>query len=356
MALTALLHLAYLAAGTAATWKGSDFLEGAAQRLSDHYALPPLVQGSLVVAVGSSFPELVTTVGSTVVHGEFELGMAAIVGSAVFNILVIPGVAVLVGGPLQHHVRLVYRDALFYLTAVAVLLLAFSFAVIYDPVEAAGLTGRLTRPAASVPLLLYGLYLFLQQQETMDARDGPVTGNGGGRGEGGEIDEGNRGSGADGSAHRDWALLAAGMALVVVGVEGLLRTAIWLGDVLETPSFVWGATVVAAATSVPDALLSVRSARAGEGDVSLGNVLGSNVFDLLVAIPAGVMVAGSVPVDYRLVAPLMGFLTLATVVLFTLLRTGLELTRGKAWILMGLYGLFVLWVVLESRGWPGWLP
>lgn len=337
------LHMAMLAAGTLATWKGSGLLEGAAQRLAAHYTLPPLVQGSLVVAVGSSFPEVVTTVGSTVVHGEFQLGMSAIVGSAIFNILVIPGLAGLVGGPTEYDVRLVYRDALFYLTAVAVLLLAFSFAVIYEPVEGRDLTGRLTRLGAAAPLALYGLYLFLQQQETEEARDeDPVS----------DPTEGD----ASGSPARSWGLLAAGMLLVVAGVEGLLRTALWLGEVLGTPSFVWGATVVAAATSVPDALISVRSARAGEGDVSLGNVLGSNVFDLLVAIPLGVMVAGSVTVQYRLAAPLMGVLTLATIALFTALRTDLELTRTEAWALMMLYGCFVGWVVLESRGWPGWLP
>jgi cation:H+ antiporter len=360
------LYATVLAVGTAATWKGSGYLEGAAQELSTHYALPPLVQGSLVVAVGSSFPELVTTVGSTVVHGEFELGMSAVVGSAVFNILVIPGLAGLVGGPTEHDVRLVYRDALFYLTAVAVLLLAFSFAVIYDPLADAPLGGRLTRRTAVVPLALYGVYLFLQQQEIREgapsgpgageegAPSGPRAGAAGDSGEPAPTTDGDGGAAA--SPGRSWLVLAGGMLLVVVGVEGLLRTALWLGDALDTPSFVWGATVVAAATSVPDALVSVRSARAGRDDVSLGNVLGSNVFDLLVAIPLGVVVAGAVPVDFRVVAPLMAALTLATILLFTLVRTGLALTRREAWLLMTTYGVFVLWVVLESTGWPGWLP
>ncbi|MDX1494852.1 MAG: hypothetical protein R3253_12365, partial [Longimicrobiales bacterium] len=150
------------------------------------------------------------------------------------------------------------------------------------------------------------------------------------------------------SVPRAWGTLVVGVAMVIAGVEGLLRVAIGLGDLLGTPSFLWGATVVAAATSVPDAIISLRSARRGDGDVSIGNVLGSNVFDLLVAIPAGVLIAGAAVVDYTVAAPLMAFLTLGTVVLFTALRTDLSLTRWEGWLLLSLYAVFVLWLALET--------
>ena len=84
--------------------------------------------------------------------------------------------------------------------------------------------------------------------------------------------------------------------------------------------------------------------------VSLSNVLGSNIFDLLVAVPAGVLVAGATTVDFGVAAPLMGMLTAATVVLFATMRTDLRLDRWEAWLLLGLYGLFLIWVVLESLG------
>lgn len=347
----ALIYAGILVVGAVLTWKGSRILSRSANRLSARYELPLLVQGTLVVAVGSSFPELVTTVGSTLVHGDFELGMATIVGSAVFNILVIPGLAALVGEDLGHDIRLVYRDALFYLTSVAVLLLAFSFALIYQPVEGPGLQGTLTRPLALVPILLYGLYLFLQHQETVEmGREGadslePPE----------DAREPRREAAGDGSALRDWALLAGGIVLVVLGVEGLLRTALWLGEALDTPSFLWGATVIAAVTSVPDALVSVREARRGAANVSLGNVLGSNIFDLLVAIPVGVLVAGASTVDFAVAAPLMAYLTLATVVLFAAMRTRLTLNRAEAWWLLALYGIFLAWLGLETAGVTGWI-
>ncbi|MDZ7714066.1 MAG: hypothetical protein U5L06_13645 [Rhodovibrio sp.] len=78
-------------------WLGSGILEAASERLAAVLSAADIVQGAIVVAIGSSFPELSTTVISSLVHGEFELGVAAIVGSALFNILVIPGLAGLSG-------------------------------------------------------------------------------------------------------------------------------------------------------------------------------------------------------------------------------------------------------------------
>ena len=339
MALEAVAYLLVLLVATGLTWKGSDLLESSAGRLATRYRLPSLVRGTLVVAVGSSFPELTTTVTAAAIHGEFELGMASVVGSAVFNILMIPALSAFAGRKLTYDIRLVYRDAQFYLTSVATLLLAFSFALIYEPVEGEALTGTMTRWIALVPLGLYGLYLFLQQQETRGESAQSV-----------KQDEGSEPDPEETTALGDWLRLLLSLALVVAGVEGLLRVALWLGDTLGTPSFLWGATVVAAATSVPDALISVRVARRGDGDVSVGNVLGSNIFDLLVAIPAGILVAGAYAVDYAIAAPLMGFLTLATIVLFATMRTGVALSRREGGLLLALYLAFVGWLALETAG------
>ncbi len=87
-------------------------------------------------------PELASVLLATLRHGEFELGVGAIVGSAVFNLLVIPGVSVLVGGRMDTNRDLVYKEALFYMLAVAVLLLTFSLAVIYYPGSENALAGR----------------------------------------------------------------------------------------------------------------------------------------------------------------------------------------------------------------------
>ena len=322
--------VAVVLAAAGLIWVGSGWLEGAAERLSAHYGLPAVVQGSIVVAVGSSVPELASVV-LTALAGAFEMGVGAIVGSAIFNVLVIPAVAgILTDDPLDVNRTVVYKEAQFYMLAVSVLLITFALGVIYHPVAGDPLVGAVTRPLALILVGLYGLYVFIQWQdvgdhEADDAPDGVAVG-------------------------REWAKLAAGLLLVVVAVESLVGAIEGLNAAFGIPEFFAGATVLAAATSLPDALISVRAARGGRAVTSLGNVLGSNTFDLLVAIPVGVLIVGSAPVSFAVAAPMMGVLTLATVLLFTLLRTDLVLTDAESYALLAAYLAFVAWIAGETVG------
>jgi cation:H+ antiporter len=328
---TTVVHVAVIVVTTVMIWFGSTWLESSAERLSAYYGLPAVVQGSIVVAVGSSFPEL-TSVVVTALGGSFGLGVGAIVGSAIFNVLVIPALSgIATGGPLGANRTIVYKEAQFYMLAVSALVITFALAVIYSPVEGGtALDGTVTRPLALIPLLLYGLYLFIQWQDVGDY----------------ESDD----SGGDVAVLREWGRLAVGLLVILIAVELLVGGVEGLNATFGIPEFLAGVTILAAATSLPDALVSVRAARDGRGVTSLGNVLGSNTFDLLVAIPVGVLIAGSAPVSFTVAAPMMGILTVATIILFTVLRTDLTLTTAESCALLIAYFVFVGWVVGETVG------
>ncbi|WP_192918647.1 sodium:calcium antiporter [Salinigranum salinum] len=327
------LLILFTVVGSALAWKGGDYLVRSSERLGGHYGLPPVVQGAVIAAVGSSFPELSSTVIATLRYGAFELGVGAVIGSAVYNILVIPAVSALAGeGRLASNRDLVYKEAQFYLLSLAVLLLAFTLSVLYNPVEGtdATLDGTMTWLLALVPLSLYGLYVFIQYHDSVDhrrtARRRPV------------------------AVGKQWAILAGSLVVILAGAELLVRAAVGFGDLFGTSTFLWGLTVVAAGTSIPDTFVSVAAARVGNASVSLANVFGSNVFALLVALPAGVLAAGSVVVDLGTVVPMMTFLTFASVAFFAVLRTELLLTTRESYLLLGLYGVFIAWLVAESAG------
>ena len=325
--------VAFVATGI--LWKGSDWLDHSSEGLSTYYELPDIVQGALVVAIGSSFPELSTVVISTIIHGEFDLGVAAIVGSAIFNILVIPAVAALVTkNPLESNRDLVYKEAQFYIISVAVLIITFSFAAIFNPIEAEEgngvILGEMDRFLALLPLLLYGFYIFIQYQDTMDY-------------------ESERESSTINPV-KEWGMLIVSLMVILIGVELLVRSAIEFGNILGTPSFLWGISIVAAGTSIPDAFVSIKKARKGDAITSMANVLGSNIFDLLVCIPLGVVIAGAAVINFSVAAPLMGALTLATLFLFSFLRTDMILGKGEAVGLLLFYLLFLLWMGLENFG------
>jgi cation:H+ antiporter len=336
---TILAYTVLAVVSTGVVWKGSEWLESSSEKLSAHYELPPLVQGAVVLAVGSSFPELSTAVLATLLHGEFELGVAAIVGSALFNVLMIPALAGLGAQEALISTRdLVYKEIQFYLLSIAALLLSFAFAVIYNPVGGVGgpIAGELTRGIALFPLALYLFYVYLQYQDTQDHRPDTAP--------------------EQVSVLKQFGVLAGGLAIILVGVEGLVRSAIGFGSALGTPSFLWGITVVAVGTSVPDTFVSVRAAREGNAVASIANVMGSNVFDLLVCIPVGVLVAGTAVVNFSVGAPMMGVLTLATLIVFTVMRSQMTLTSIEAWGLIAIYLAFVCWMSVETYGAVDLLP
>jgi len=325
------VHVLVVVVTSALIWLGSGWLERAAEALSLHYGLPAVVQGSVVVALGSSFPEFASVV-FTALADTFNMGVGAIVGSAIFNILVIPALSgIAAEGDLEADRTVVYKEAQFYMIAVSALVITFALAVIYipDPTGPA-LAGQITRPLALLPLLVYGLYLFIQWQDVGDY-DAP------------EVTEKIR-------LRREWGRLAAGLFLILVAVEQLVGSVESLGQTFGIPEFLAGVVIVAAATSLPDTLVSVRSAKAGKARTSLGNVLGSNTFDLLVAIPVGVLIVGTVTVDFAAAVPMLGVLTLATVLLFAILRTDLSMTRPEAYALLLAYGVFVAWIIAETAG------
>lgn len=324
------VDLLVIVVATALIWLGSGWLEESAETLSAYYGLPAVVQGSIVVAVGSSFPEFVSVVVTAVI-GVFDMGVGALVGSAIFNILVVPALSGLGSDKdLEASRTIVYKEAQFYMISVSALVVTFALAVIYFPVSSDPIIGELTRPLAVIPLLLYGLYLFIQYQDVDDA----------------DIDLVRGGV----NIRREWMKLLGGLLVIVVTVERLVTSVESLGATFGVPEFLAGITIVAAATSLPDTLVSVRAASEERGATSLGNVLGSNTFDLLVAIPVGVLIVGSVDVNFSTAVPMLGVLTVATVLLFTTLRTDLSLTDGESYALLVAYLLFVAWVVTETIG------
>ena len=306
-------------------WKGCDWLEEYADRLSKFYKLPPIIHGSLVVAVGSSFPELSSTVISTYLHGEFNLGLSAVVGSAIFNILVIPALSgIFSKHPLQADKELVYKDAQFYMLAVAITMITFSFAVIYNPsAEGHVFTGYLNRGLMMIPVGTYLIYLFLQFLEVKEQKSDKEK--------------------TKENVFKLWGVLSFSLIMIMAGVEGLVHFCLFLGDYFNTPSFIWGISVMAIVTSLPDAYISIRLARENQGVISLSNVLGSNIFDLLIALPAGVLVAGKTLIDFELAVPLMAALTAATLLLFVFMRYRLYLSKVECWILLIGYAIFITW-------------
>jgi len=320
--LTASLMIGGAVLGTLTVFGGAAWVDRGAETLCVRHGVPDAVRGALVLAVSSSLPELVAAVGAALWHDDPELGFASVAGSAVFNITLIPAAAALFADRVDVDRRSLRREGAFYFASLLAVGGAFGWAWLRGDDHPEVVRPWMLAPAFAV----YLAYAWDKLRGGTDDDDEP-----------------------DESTPIAWAKLLAGVALVTGGVELLLRFATWLGRALDTPTFVWGATAVAVATSLPDLAVSVRAARRGQSEVALTNAFGSNVFDVAVVISIAALVAGGLLVRLPVAVPLLGALAVLTVgaVVATSWR---ERLRGPAAaVLVALYAAYLGVTLMTSR-------
>jgi cation:H+ antiporter len=296
-------------------WVGARLLVDAVVRLARRFGLSELAIGLTVVAAGTSTPELAVSLDAAF-KGLSNIAVANVLGSSVYNLAFVLGVVALLRViPIEKS--LVRRDGVALLAGTAIgggLLLDLSL----TRLEGAALVGLFTA---------YTIYLLVNGRET-DAEADPdaITRDATER-------VAFRG--------RDAALLVGGLALVLVSGDLMVRAASILARGAGISEWVIGGTVVAAGTSTPEFAVSIVALRRGSLGVSVGNVVGSNLFNLL-----GVL--GLAAVIHPLTVSRAALSTLAwlgavTVLLVAALWTGRELSRAEG-------GLFassevVRWIV-----------
>lgn len=307
-----------LIAGLIGLVAGAELLVRGASRLALAAGLSPLVVGLTVVAFGTSSPELATSVTASL-KGQAGLALGNVVGSNIFNVLVILGLAA-IAAPLRITAQIVRLDVPFMLgVSVLVPLLAMDL--------------RFSRGEG---LLLVGLLVGYTAALVALARRT------------GERDEPAEEPARDGSPVASVLLVAAGLGLLVVGSNGLVGSALVIARSLGLSELIIGLTIVAAGTSLPELATSVVATVRGQRDIAVGNVIGSNTFNLLCVLGGAVLVAGDVPVApeaLRFDLPVMLAVALAC---FPMLVTGRTLSRAEGVVLVVYYLAYTGFLLLDA--------
>ncbi len=282
--------------------------------------IPQIVIGLTVVSLGTSAPELFVSLLSTIQGGD-NLAVSNVVGSNIFNVLVVLGMSALVV-PLRVKSRLVRRDV--------PLLLAISMAVWG---MASG--SRLTWQAGLA--LLVGLVMNLVW-EMRTAGENPQEAEDG-------IEAGDR-------LPMPAALvrLGAGLGLLVLGSQLLVKGAIGAALQLGVSETVIGLTIVAAGTSMPELVTSLVAAYRGRADLAIGNVVGSNILNqlLILGLCATVSGARGLAVDPVMIGRDLPVMVLTTLACLPIFWSGGVISRSEGGVLVGLYGLYLLEQILRN--------
>ena len=315
-----LLSVLYILIGVVVVLWGADRLTEGAVGVAERLRIPQLVIGLTIVAIGTSMPEFCVSLVSAL-KGTADLAVGNVVGSNIFNSLLIVGVTAMVA-PMTILKSTVRLDIPFALLA-SVMLAAFC----YD--------GELTRLDAGILFGLFLVFMFITLQHAK-------------RGEKKEESEENEDAKEREQAMPVWkmvALILVGLACLVLGSNVFVDGATKVAAALGVSDAVIGLTVVAMGTSMPELATSVVAARKGNSGIAIGNVLGSNVFNILLVIGlTGVInpmhIQGITWID-------LSMLILSMVLLLLFSYTKYTIARWEGAVLTILFAGYMTWVVMN---------
>ena len=341
--------------GLACLIKGGDWFVDGASSLARKFRLPELLIGATVVSIGTTLPEvMVSTMSALSGHGEIAYGNA--IGSVICNTALIAAITIAVKpGPVDPK-TLKVPVAFFYIAAAIYCIAAY-------------LMGRFTRPMGLVMLAVFVAYMVVNVRFMMGGAASPGGRASGDQGSGdqGSGDQGFGDQGADdqssgdqasgegsgGEAEKDMSMgkiilfLVAGAALIAVGANLLVDNGTLIAEALGVPESVIALTFVALGTSLPELVTAITSLAKGHGALSLGNIIGANVFNLVLVSGVSVTLA---PFEVPQSAVFMGhnaslvleipvmLLVMSIMTIPTLIRG--KLTRTQGIVLLAIYAVF----------------
>jgi cation:H+ antiporter len=301
---------------------GAEWLVRGAVALAEVAKISPLVIGLTVVAFGTSAPELaVSTVSS--LRGDSEIALGNVVGSNILNVLFILGISAVII-PLSVSPQLIRLDVPIMIGVSLLACLA-----VWD--------GALGRGEAIGMLLMFVAYngwlIRASRKETAQQTD-------------------------DGSLQRPtWTtlllnlvLVAAGLALLVWGADLLVDSSTTIARSLGVSEIVIGLTIVAVGTSLPELATSIVAAIKGERDIAVGNVVGSNIFNLLMVLATASVVSKSgIPVAADVLWFDMAVMTLTAIMCWPMFVSHGTVSRAEGVLMLLLYASYTVLLIAASQ-------
>ena len=304
-----LLGIALLTFGGEALIRGS---LAAARRLG----VSPLLSGLVIVGFGTSAPELVVSINAAL-EGQPDIAIGNVVGSNIGNVLLILGICAVIT-PLAVKPLVLRRDAA---TVVAA-------SILFVVLVGGSALGRVDAAIFLFALVAYLVWAYWSER-FYAAPSGELH-----QAEAEEL------SSAPKSILWTVVVVVLGLILLIGGSQVLLIGAIGIAQHFDVPEAVIGLTLVAVGTSLPELSISVIAAIRRHADVAVGNILGSNIFNLLGILGVSSLLQ-PLPVHARILQFDQWVMVGTSVLLLLFLYTGSRLSRLEGAILLGCYGLYV---------------
>lgn len=319
-----------LLGGGVLLYLGAEWLVAGATTLAFALRVPRLLVGLTVVAYGTSAPEIIVGIEAAATgHGDVALGN--IIGSNIANIGLILGATALIEPP-RVDGALRWRELPVLLASTALLPL-----VLLD-----GSVRRSEGAALVLAAVSYTAWM-LHSARRSATREVPIVP----RPPAANPTDASASPTRKTSARRAILIAVVGLLVLLFGGQLFIQGAVALARALGTSDRLIGLTLVAVGTSLPELVTGVVAARRGQPDLAIGNVVGSNIFNLLLCLGSAAL-TGSIHASIRALAADLAFLCLMTLLLAGLLRAERTVSRREGALVLTLYACFVLVAVAQG--------
>ena len=307
-----LIWIAIFIVSLSALIKAAGYFTDAAEKIGLTLGIPPFIVGVTIVAAGTSLPELATAIFA-MASGSSDIVIGAVVGSNITNIFLVLGITVIIAKKIKIIHELIRVD-LPMLTGSA-----FFVAVIsYD--------GTITRPEAFLALL--GIFFYLSYTVAVDKHEDS------------DIEkEIVKDLETKKTSNKDFAILVFSGIFISIGAKYAIDSVIEIAAIINIGTDVIALSAVALGTSLPELAVSVTAARKGLGEIAVGNVLGSNIFNSFAVLGVAGMI-GPVHVPGNIITFALPLMVIATL-LFFFMTQDKEVTKWEGWLLILFYVFFV---------------
>jgi cation:H+ antiporter len=315
--------IVFFALGLGLLVGGADLLVRGASRLAAAFGISPLVIGLTVVAYGTSSPEMAVSVKSAF-SGQADIAVGNAVGSNIFNVLFILGASAAIT-PLLVSSQLVRLEVPIMIGVSALTLL----------LAADGSIGRLDGFLLFAGAVAYTVFqIVTSRRESLAVKDEYAR------------EYGSKPS----SWARNAVLVLAGLGLLVLGSRWLVDGAVAFAQHLGVSELVIGLTIVAAGTSLPEVATSILAAFRGERDIAVGNVVGSNIFNLLGVLGlSGLVAPGGLPVRDALLHFDLPVMIAVAVACLPIFASGALIARAEGVLFLAYYSAYAAYLVLAAQ-------
>jgi len=287
--------------------------------------MPDSVRGATLDAVASSFPEFATAMIAVFVGSFDEVGIPTIAGSGVFNVVIIPMASILAykgSSKINIDKKGVMRSAVFY-TLSLLLLLFFGLRSHYS------LFGGLTL------ISLYIIYVIYINTKTKKEKIVP---------------ENLKDVENSMSYFEIFLWTAAGIAAIWIGIDAVVKSVLVISDAINVRPFIVSVIILASATSIPDTILSVKSAKRGDMDGAVSNAVGSNIFNICMCLGLPMVIyyfinGENLPSDLSNNVGMIYFLIISMIITLIILIKKSGIKRKDAHILIATYSVFILYII-----------